>query len=174
MWLPASRELHFHGQAGRPRVSRSHQPSIFSNILELSAPIVQFITHERGGRTNPSANMAGKQYQEDSHLFQAGALGWLEGLSLSDLSSGTPVCTYFGGIPYGSIPARFRRAQSLQKHSCFGTKDNPGQYNRPARVCPQPGWRGPPDQKLWDENCTQLNIYMPSGTAPKNGWPVFF
>lgn len=26
---------------------------------------------------------------------------------------------------------------------------------------------------MWDENCLQLNIYIPSGSAPKEGWPVY-
>ncbi|CZT22357.1 related to triacylglycerol lipase V precursor [Ramularia collo-cygni] len=118
--------------------------------------------------------MAAQQYKEESHVFNAGPLGWLEGLSLSDASNGAPVCKYFGGIPYGSIPERFRRAQRLPQQSSLGTKHNPGQHTTSASVCPQPGWRGPPDQTRWNENCSQLNIYMPFGTAPKDGWPVFF
>lgn len=120
--------------------------------------------------------MPGKeQFEEESHIFDAGALGWLEGLSLSDPSNGRTVCTYFGGIPYSLLPVeRFRRAQKLPEHFRFGSRDNPGQYASSARVCPQPGWLGPPDQTLWDENCLQLNMYIPSGEAPQFGWPVFF
>lgn len=125
-------------------------------------------------KLNFVVNMAGSRYKEESHIFNAGSLGWLEGLSLSELSSGSPVCQYFGGIPYGTIPARFRRAQRLPNQVQYGTKDSPGKHTSSAKVCPQPGWRGPPDQTLWDENCSQLNIYIPSGTAPKDGWPVFF
>lgn len=120
--------------------------------------------------------MPGLAFKQESYIFNAGpSLGWLEGLSLFDPASGDPVSHYFGGIPFASLPRqRFRRAQKLPKHFRFGARDEPVRYTGSAAVCPQPGWRGPPDQSLWSEDCLQLNIHIPSGTAPKDGWPVFF
>jgi carboxylesterase type B len=37
-------------------------------------------------------------------------------------------------------------------------------------MCPQPG----SDPSLWDEDCLQLNVWIPSGIAPSTGWPVLF
>ncbi|KAJ9619866.1 hypothetical protein H2203_008139 [Taxawa tesnikishii (nom. ined.)] len=104
-----------------------------------------------------------------------GPLGCIEGLTVSNKSS--TLCHYFGGLPYALPPVgpyRFRRARPLPDFFRYGTKANPGRFAGGTGVCPQPGYRGNPDKSLWDEDCLQLNIYIPTGDAPKEGWPVFF
>lgn len=36
-------------------------------------------------------------------------------------------------------------------------------------MCPQPGFNKPPDEALWDEDCLQLNVWMPAGDRPEKG-----
>ena len=41
-------------------------------------------------------------------------------------------------------------------------------------MCPQSIRQNGPDDTMWDEDCLQLNIYIPAGDRPHSGWPVFF
>lgn len=112
-----------------------------------------------------------EELKRESHTVDAGPLGWLEGVTLSS-PSGTAL-HYFGGIPYALPPVgpyRFRQARRLPEHFRYGTRASPGRFSHKAAVCPQPQ----PDDSAWDENCLQLNIYIPPGTPPREGWPVFF
>lgn len=53
-------------------------------------------------------------------------------------------------------------------------------FTKGAAVCPQPGFGGKVDEgktgerkmEEWDENCLQLNVWIPAGEKPKEGWPV--
>ncbi|KAK7924165.1 hypothetical protein PG985_006219 [Apiospora marii] len=102
-------------------------------------------------------------------------LGSVTGLVLSKKSK--PVGQYFGGIPYALPPLgsfRFRRPRPLPLHYKYGTKANPGNFTGGCAVCPQPAWGNSRNEENWNEDCLHLNIYIPAGTAPKNGWPVFF
>ncbi|EME46679.1 hypothetical protein DOTSEDRAFT_70625 [Dothistroma septosporum NZE10] len=121
--------------------------------------------------------MAQEQVRRESHLIQAGSLGWIEGATLSSATGPTALCRYFGGLPYALPPVgpyRFRQARPLPDQYRYGTKNNPGRFSTKAAVCPQPGFMGAVDESLWDENCLQLNIYVPTGAPPREGWPVFF
>ena len=121
--------------------------------------------------------MPQEQARRESYLIDAGSLGWIEGATLSSPSDSKALCHYFGGVPYALPPVgpyRFRQARPLPDHYRYGTKSSPGQFSASTAVCPQPGFTQPSDESTWDENCLQLNIYIPSGTAPKEGWPVFF
>ena len=109
--------------------------------------------------------------------LDAGPLGWLEGTTITGGADSKPLLHYFGGLPYALPPVgqyRFRRARKLPEHYRYGTKASPGQHIRQTAICPQPGWRSSPDPALWDENCLQLNVYVPAGQPPSAGWPVFF
>ncbi|KAF2170200.1 hypothetical protein M409DRAFT_51947 [Zasmidium cellare ATCC 36951] len=117
--------------------------------------------------------MPREQLKQTSYTIDAGPLGWLEGLTLTT-ETGSTKLHYFGGIPYALPPARFRQASRLPERFRYGTKAAPGIYTKRAAVCPQPGWLGPADDTNWDENCLQVNIYIPAGTPPREGWPVFF
>ncbi|CAK3761066.1 esterase lipase [Lecanosticta acicola] len=119
--------------------------------------------------------MPREEFQQSSYQLDAGSLGYLEGLTLTSTSSPRSY-HYFGGVPYALPPVgpyRFRQARALPSLYRYGSKANPGRYTARASVCPQPGFRTEPDESLWDEDCLQLNIYIPGGTAPVGGWPVF-
>lgn len=125
--------------------------------------------------------MSSEQMEKDPFLFDAGPLGHIEGLSVSyhsDTSRNKPLLRYFGGLPYALPPVgpyRFRRARPLPDYYRYGTRVNPGRFTRSTAFCPQPSFRSPSDESLWDEDCLQLNIYIPTGKPPSStGWPVFF
>lgn len=117
-------------------------------------------------------------YSTAPYPISVGSLGHIEGLTVSDSSnSQAPLCHYFGGLPYALPPTgpyRFRRPRSLPSQFKYGTKANPSRFTGGTGVCPQPGFRSPPDKSLWDEDCLQLNIWKPAGKAPAGGWPVYF
>ena len=114
-------------------------------------------------------------YQTEAHQLDIGPLGHIEGLKLS--TNGKPAIYYYGGIPYALPPVgpyRFRKARQLPPCYRYGHRASPGRFSGGTAVCPQPAFRGKPDDSLFDENCLQLNIYIPAGEAPQGGWPVFF
>lgn len=111
------------------------------------------------------------QYKRTSYPFNAGPLGHIEGLTISNTQH--PLLHYFGGLPYALPPLgsyRFRRPRQLPPCYQYGTRASPGRFTGSAAVCPQP--HGEDDKSLWDENCLQLNIYIPAEAPPQNGWPV--
>jgi len=113
--------------------------------------------------------------QQQSYVFNAGKLGYIEGLTI--LSDKTPVLRYFGGIPYALPPIgpyRFRAPRKLPPLYRYGTKANPGRFTGSAAICPQPPSRVPPDPALFDEDCLQLNIWMPFDEPEEGSWPVLF
>jgi carboxylesterase type B len=126
--------------------------------------------------------MAPDQLKRDPYRFHAGHLGHIEGLTVSshsNTSRSKPLVHYFGGLPYALPPVgpyRFRKPRPLPEYYQYGTKANPGRFTRSSAFCPQPSFMGNgPDPALWDENCLQLNIYIPAGKPEKGkGWPVFF
>lgn len=104
--------------------------------------------------------------------------GFIEGSCIKDKSSGKKLCYYFGGLPYALPPIgpfRWQRPRPLPPCYRYGTRANPGRYTGLAGVCPQIGRneRTSPTE-LFDEDCLQLNIWIPHGEAPKDGWPVYF
>lgn len=115
-----------------------------------------------------------------------GPLGHIEGLTLTPTTTTSssrpePHCHYFGGIPYANPPVgpfRFRRARPLAPCYRYGTRANPGRFTGATALCPQPGFNKAPDTSLWDEDCLQLNIWVPAESStckkPRGGWPVFF
>lgn len=93
----------------------------------------------------------------------------------------TPLLHYYGGIPYALPPLgpyRFKRPRPLPACYRYGTFSNPGSFTGKCGVCPQPGYMGSPNEKLWDEDCLQCNVWVPAESAevkrPAKGWPVFF
>ncbi|KXS94656.1 hypothetical protein AC578_5558 [Pseudocercospora eumusae] len=106
------------------------------------------------------------------------ALGVLQGLTLhSQAEPGTALIHYFGGIPYALPPLgpyRFRQARRLPPCYRYGTEVNPGRFDAGTAVCPQPSFLREKDKSSWDENCLQLNIYIPAKPRPRKGFPVLF
>ncbi|KAI9149930.1 Alpha/Beta hydrolase protein [Paramyrothecium foliicola] len=96
-------------------------------------------------------------YQQQTYLFDAGPLGQIEGLALA-LGNESAV-HYFGGLPYALPPTgeyRFRAQRKLPRGYSYGTVAKPGRFHK----------------SLFDDDCLQLNIWIPPGTAPDGGWPV--
>ncbi|KAH8742778.1 carboxylesterase [Diaporthe sp. PMI_573] len=113
-------------------------------------------------------------YQDQNYRFDAGRLGQIEGLTLSLRDE--PAVHYFGGIPYALPPTgeyRFRTPRTLPKEFKYGTVSNPGRFTGGTAICPQPPARTPQNTALFNEDCLQLNIWIPAEPAPKEGWPVF-
>ncbi|KAG8625092.1 hypothetical protein KVT40_006843 [Elsinoe batatas] len=116
-------------------------------------------------------------FQQLPVALPIGPLGTIVALDLTPTDSRSPTCTYVGGLPYALPPIfshRFRPPRPLPQNYRYGTRANPGLHTGRTALCPQPGFRAPPATELWDENCLQLNIWIPSGPAPESGWPVMF
>jgi carboxylesterase type B len=98
--------------------------------------------------------------------------GFVTGSTIRSKLNGEELCKYFGGIPFALPPVgafRFLRPRPLPSCYRYGTRANPGVYTRKCGVCPQAK-----SSKLEDEDCLQLNIFIPSGPPPGEGWPVYF
>jgi len=97
--------------------------------------------------------------------------GFIEGLTYLDKKA-QPLCHYFGGIPYALPPIgpfRWQKPRPLPACYRYGTRANPGRFNGCCGVCPQPKFKGPIDSSLFDEDCLQVNIWIPYGEPPKGG-----
>ena len=91
---------------------------------------------------------------------------------ISDSQTGQPICQRIGGIPFATPLTqsdRFKRAKPLPSAFQYGSTDAPTDCTGLARACPQT--KKVPGQS---EDCLQMNIYIPHGQAPAEGWPVFF
>jgi carboxylesterase type B len=108
--------------------------------------------------------------------------GVLQGITISDPASHRPKCHRFSRIPYALPPTgsrRWRKPEALPSSFSYGTESHPGQYTKPCSPCPQPNRFG---VEAADEDCLQLNIYVPAGApgddgdgdSDRRGWPVFF
>jgi hypothetical protein len=97
--------------------------------------------------------------------------GFVHGSTISNSSHA--LCHFFGGVRYALPPAeRWRKALRLPPSYSYGSRERPGQHDRGAGVCPQPGFLGPPDESHWSEDCFQCNVWLPVGEPPVGGWPV--
>ncbi|KAK4539442.1 hypothetical protein LTR36_010919 [Oleoguttula mirabilis] len=122
--------------------------------------------------------MTQEDMKQHPYLFDAGPLGHIEGLTVSRCPGDKQLLHYFGGLPFALPPVgpyRFRRARPLPEYYRYGTRASPGRFTGSTAYCPQPSFLSKSDESLWDEDCLQLNIYIPTGEAPSSaGWPVFF
>lgn len=105
-----------------------------------------------------------------------GALGSIQGVTITDKSNSRDLCHYFGGVRYALPPIqRWRRARRLPASFSYGTPQQPSRCDEGANLCPQPAFEPlvPENQDAWNEDCFQTNIWVPTGSPPKGGWPVF-
>lgn len=120
--------------------------------------------------------MPREQYTRSTHSYIAGPLGHIEGVTLAAAADGHPKLHYFGGLPYALPPVgpyRFRRPRPLPECYRYGTRASPGRFTHKTAYCPQPRRGGQVDTAEWDEDCLQLNIYLPAKAPPTEGWPVY-
>lgn len=120
--------------------------------------------------------MPREQYSKGSHYFVAGSLGHIEGVTLTATSDNQAKLHYVGGLPYALPPTgrfRFCRPRPLPEGYRYGTKVTPGRFTNKTAYCPQPHRGGQIDTAEFDEDCLQLNIYMPAQAPPSGGWPVY-
>lgn len=117
--------------------------------------------------------------QKVPYKLDLGLLGVVEGLSFIDSDSTDSqsrssrtdpkiLCHYFGGIPYALPPVgpyRFKRPRALPVCYRYGTHANPGRFVGGCGVCPQPK----PDAGPWEEDCLQLNVWVPAEEPPEKG-----
>lgn len=157
---------------GQDRTLAGQRPTASSNALQQQW---SFLVSRQQDMSNSSSTVR-KPYKLD-----AGALGFLQGLTLHSqaeaTSSGSALIHYFGGIPYALPPLgpyRFRQARRLPPCYRYGTEVSPGRFDAGTAVCPQPSFLSEKDKSNWDENCLQLNIYIPAKPRPQKGFPVLF
>ena len=102
--------------------------------------------------------------------------GFLQGGTLLDANE-APKCYKFSNVPYALPPTgkrRWKRPEPLPLNFSHGSEQSPGRYDiKTSSICPQfPVNTAPfPD---CDEDCLQVNIWVPLGEPPERGWPVFF
>ncbi|KAK5947080.1 hypothetical protein PMZ80_001226 [Knufia obscura] len=114
--------------------------------------------------------------------------GKLKGIEQTDLD-GKPVLQRYLKIPFALPPTnglRWRRPQPLPQDWSFSTSSaEPGDYTSFGPICPQPIYNHgaalidnpdntPEIQNDQSEDCLYLNIWVPAGTPPADGWPVQF
>lgn len=98
--------------------------------------------------------------------------GFITGSIIKAKSSDEELCRYFGGIPYALPPVgpfRFLRPRTLPPCYRYGTRANPGVYTGKCGVCPQSR-----TSKLDDEDCLQVNIWIPAGSPPEEGNDIWY
>jgi carboxylesterase type B len=99
--------------------------------------------------------------------------GVLQGSTILDPSTKKARCHQFSRVPYALPPVgrrRWQKPQPLATHYQYGTETLPSLYTKPCSVCPQLRM----SQAATSEDCLQSNVYVPLGTPPRDGWPVFF
>lgn len=122
---------------------------------------------------NPSNTMAITERISEPYVLDIQFRGFIEGLTYVDKKTQSRLCHYFGGIPYALPPIgpfRFQKPRALPACYRYGTRVNPGRFTGGCGMCPQPG----EGERKWDEDCLQLNVWIPTGNAPSTGWPVLF
>jgi carboxylesterase type B len=109
----------------------------------------------------------------EEYSFDLQFRGFITGLTVKEKSSGNNLCHYFGGLPYALPPVgpfRWHRPRPLPPCYRYGTRANQGHFTGYCGVCPQPVKSSP----NFDEDCLQLAVWVPAGTPPPAGWPVYF
>jgi hypothetical protein len=109
----------------------------FSSNLPLQWPILASSKHHLFVEQTLSCKRMAQQYHDDECILNAGPLGHIEGLTISDQNNNPsrPLIHYFGGLPYALPPIgqhRFRKPRPLPDGYRYGTQTSPGRFNRGA------------------------------------------
>lgn len=124
----------------------------------------------------------------DTPYLHTTTRGRLRGLRQCD-NTGKTICYRFSRVPYALPPVgnlRWRRPQTLPENFTFNAPSGePGDYTAFGPICPQPnhlfnfrkaaadGIPSPIEVPFEQgEDCLYLNIWVPPGPAPADGWPV--
>jgi carboxylesterase type B len=102
--------------------------------------------------------------------------GTLQSTTISDSNSGDVKCHRFSRVPYALPPTgtrRWRKPEPIPNSFSYNQKTHAKKYSKPSSPCPQLSLPGL-DPKVTDEDCLSLEIWVPLGTPPDGGWPVFF
>ncbi len=123
----------------------------------------------------PTSSFHTMDQKSEPYFLDLSFRGWVQGLTLLSPHS-TPKCHFFGGIPYAQPPIRFQKSKSLAPCYRYGTKKDPAKFTQGCGVCPQGGSGEQGDETSadsnWDEDCLQLNIWIPVEKAPEKGMQV--
>ena len=103
--------------------------------------------------------------------------GYQKRAVVHDAQTGRPICQRIDGIPY-AVPLdasqRWKRARPLPADFRYGAfADSPADFSGLANECPQPAVSGH-DMPRQNEDCLQMNVFVPEGQRPREGWPVVF
>lgn len=116
-------------------------------------------------------------YNTRRQKHHVGQQGWIEGLELQSPETNEIVAHYFGGLRYALPPIgnlRFRKTVPLPDDYIYGSEQFPGSCVDACNVCPQPLWLLDVPAHITNEDCLQLNVWVPVGSPkPVEGWPVF-
>ena len=117
------------------------------------------------------------KFKTSPRTFSLGQLGVITALDLTPHGYDQPVSTYIGGLEYALAPTgeyRFRPPRHLPRDFSYGSATKPGSYVGQTNYCPQPSSALYPDRDGGDEDCLQVNVWIPHGPQPDGGWPVLF
>ena len=97
----------------------------------------------------------------------------MKATTVLDDETGKVKCYRMGGIPYApplDASQRWQRARPLSPDYSYGSEAAPTDFTGLSNECPQID----PSRERVNEDCLQLNIWVPPKPPPKDGWPVFF
>lgn len=110
--------------------------------------------------------------------------GYLKGVTFLHDAGGQQKCHRLTGIPYGLPPVgdlRWARPLPLPQGYSYGSKDQPLDCTNFSPACAQlpcPEFMAPllavDAQNGFTEACLNLNMWIPAGMPPAEGWPVYF
>lgn len=112
--------------------------------------------------------------REEPYISEIKGRGFVKGINILDSETGGPKSYRLGGVPYArplTNLQRWKRARALPEDFKYGTQESPTDFTGLSAECPQYG--APFDIPNMTEDCLQCNIWIPSGTPPRGGWPVW-